>query len=207
MPWKLLFPLVLILTVGCSQGPTNPQPVVRADGAHVYEWKGVEFPFPAILTFDGAAWTRLEPIWNDGILLGYEYAHDQRPRKLLYNVQHGEGGFTVSMREGQMGESDWIPDGPYRFELPDGTTQEGEMIAGKLNGTLRTYYRNGSLKSEFTMRDDKRDGAFVTYTTSGIKETSGVMADDEVSILTLYDGDGLPMSTKDVKTGETITRF
>lgn len=182
-----------------SQGETadHPTPEIRSDGAYVYTFDGVEYPFPSVLTFDTGAWVREDIVWIDGILLGHQYAHTQRPKKMLYNITHNEDGYTVRFQEGKRGKDDWLANGKGRVELPSGASQEFTFIEGIEHGVWKSFGPDGRLKLECMMTNGEKDGKFVMYQDSGLVQAIGTVKGDDFKIEETFDQYGKRMPTKE----------
>ncbi|MEW4564878.1 hypothetical protein AB1K70_20250 [Bremerella sp. JC770] len=190
-----------------AENADHPTPEIRSDGAHVYTFDGVEYPFPAILTFDGGAWNRDEPIWIDGQLYGLQYVHTQRPRKLLYRIVHDDEGFSVLLAEGSLKDGKWALSGKEQIEFANGEKQESFNVDGVSNGEVKTYRANGNLKSVISMINGKMHGPHSLYYENGQLQSVVEMVDDKpVKVLESYDENGNKMTTKaDIeKWGESI---
>ncbi|QDU76438.1 hypothetical protein Pan97_34870 [Bremerella volcania] len=216
-PFALLVALLAVIA-GCSsnssgqpspgetsQGETadHPTPEIRSDGAYVYTFDGIEYPFPSVLTFDTGAWVREDIVWIDGILLGHQYAHTQRPKKMLYNITHNEDGYTVRFQEGKRGKNDWLANGKWRAEFPNGTASETIFVDGHEEGPLKLFHKNGSLQSEFELIGGEKSGSFKRFRSNGVIEASGIMEDGEITFMKLYDELGQPLAIKDMTTDKT----
>ena len=211
-PLALLLVALLAVIAGCSSessgqpsgDPTSqaeagnhPTPEIRSDGAYVYEIDGIEYPFPSVLTFDDGAWVREDIVWIDGDLLGHQYAHTQRPRKMLYNITHDQDGFTVRFQEGKRVEGDWFPDGKGRVELPGGSSQEFTFIEGIEHGMWKSFGPDGQLTLEVMMTNGEKNGKFVMYQPNGLVQAIGTAKGDDFEIEETFDQNGNRMPTKE----------
>lgn len=180
-----------------AKAGNHPTPEIRSDGAHVYTFDGIEFPFPPILTFDGGAWNRDEPIWIDGHLYGLQYVHTQRPRKMLYRLVHGDEGFSVLLAEGSLKDGEWLRNGKERIEFANGEVQESATRNGEMHGQWKIFNKEGSIVFQMEMVDGKKHGIHRTYYDDGQLKTVIEMKDDKpVAVLESYDENGNKMTTK-----------
>lgn len=184
--------LLFLSSLACSQSPEHPLPEVRDNGEHVYTWDDVDYRYPMTLTFDGAAWNRTEPLWNKG-LVGYQYEHSMRPRKLLYGLTHNENGYTVLIREGNLKDGQWVAHGKERMEFPSGEWHEVDNVQGSRNGILKHYFNEGTLESETTIVNGVEEGLLRKYRPNGTLEVEAIQENGDIEIIRAYDNNGNPL--------------
>jgi antitoxin component YwqK of YwqJK toxin-antitoxin module len=139
-------------------------------------------------------------IFDGRILKETGYKNGQLDGKSIEYYDTGRPGRIISEENYEAG----IPVGTFRSYWSDGSLRtEGNWKDGRLDGRNIRYYENGQLKEEANFKNGKREGKFLAYFENGqLREKASYDNDLLTGEFVLYNENGSINELKNYKEGE-----